>query len=306
MRSFLECVKINLRDKSIPLEERNRNLLKTGINAIDDFVRIQKKQLITIAARPSMGKTALAINLIANMAPRLKNFIAFFTLESSISNIYDRIWAKTFGESLKFIKDGFYVDIKNSESNSIKTLNMLNDVVRSGLYEKLKMYESPKCKNVDSLCLEVRRLKRNEGVDVVVIDHLHKMNTTQFHTSQEREITEISNKLQSLAIELDITVIVLAQLNRAVETRDNKKPSLNDLRGSGAIEQDSDAVIMLYRPGYYNDGPNSNEGHKENGYEDLFFLIRKNRDGETGESLAKINLSLMTIKNLEKKKELPF
>ncbi len=242
--------------------------LKTGFHELDKYtLGFQPGQLIILAARPAMGKSAMAINLACNVASKNlkgKATCAIFSLEMPQEQLVERMIASDSKISLKSIKTGF---LKDPEWIRIQTactrLNSLN------------IYFSDETDltvaKIKSVC---RQLKELNGLDFVVIDYLQLISSDGGRSTVE-EVSRISRSLKLMAQELNIPVMALSQLSRAVEKRDDKHPMMADLRDSGSIEQDADIVMFLYRDDYYN------KNSTRKGEADL--IIAKNRSGQTTE-----------------------
>ena len=220
----------------------------TGLRDLDDRLGgLHQSDLIIIAGRPSMGKTALATNIAFNAAQKLlengkKSSIAFFSLEMSSEQLSTRILAEQ----------------SRIKSNDIRRGRISNDqfdkfIETSKNISELPLYidETPAI-NIAAMSNRARRIKRLFGLDMIVVDYIQLMKGT-FNNKDGRvqEISEITQGLKAIAKELSVPVLALSQLSRAVEQRDDKKPQLSDLRESGSIEQDADVVMFVYREAYY-------------------------------------------------------
>ena len=219
----------------------------TGLKDLDDRLGgLHKSDLIIIAGRPSMGKTALATNIAFYAARNIqesgrKGSIAFFSLEMSSEQLSTRILAEQSRIKSNDIRRG-----KISEEQFEQFLETSKNISELPLY----IDETPAI-TIASLSNRARRIKRLYGLDMVVVDYIQLMRATNFKEGRVQEISEITQGLKALAKELAIPVLALSQLSRAVETRDDKRPILSDLRESGYIEQDADVVMFVYREGYY-------------------------------------------------------
>ena len=231
----------------------------------------QNSDLIIIAARPAMGKTAFVISMAKNM---LENEVpvGIFSLEMSKEQIVKRL----------------IVNSTNLSANKVKSgkLNQMDWMVLNhqlGKISKMPLYiDDTANMTIFELCTKARKMVRENGVKCIFIDYLQLMRADGKNiNNREQEISSISRTLKQLAKELNIPVIALSQLNRGVEARtgDNKRPMLADLRESGAIEQDADMVILLHRPEYYNILQDE-EGNSTLGVAEL--IVAKNRNGQTG------------------------
>ena len=222
-------------------------------------------ELIIVAARPSMGKTAFSLNLAGHMALREKKTVAYFSLEMSKESVMTRLLACEAKINMKDIRSGRIQD--SAWPKLIQTAGFISE---SKLFIDDTSGISP---------LEVRsrarRLKSKFGLDIIMIDYLQLMDLKQKVESRERAVSEISKSLKSLSKELQIPVVALAQLNRGVEGRTEKRPMLSDLRESGSIEQDADVIMMLFREDYYEKDDPEKLGQAE-------VIIGKQRNGPTG------------------------
>lgn len=213
----------------------------TGYNELDNLLGgFHKSDLIIIAARPSMGKTAFAMSIARNMALLYNQAVAFFSLEMTASQLVVRLISSESKIDQNKIKKGM---ISNEEESRI--------VDAVGTISELPIYidDSPAL-TIMEIRAKARRMKVEHNIKAVFIDYLQLINPPKAE-SREREISMISRALKQMAKELDIPVIALAQLNRDVEKRTDKKPMLSDLRESGSIEQDADVVMFVHRPEHY-------------------------------------------------------
>ena len=219
----------------------------TGLTDLDDRLGgLHKSDLLIIAGRPSMGKTALATNIAFNAARKMqeegrKTSVAFFSLEMSSEQLSTRILAEQSRIKSNDIRRG-----KISEEQFDKFIETSKNVSELPLY----IDETPAI-SIAALSNRARRIKRLYGLDLVVIDYIQLMRASNFKDGRVQEISEITQGLKALAKELAVPVLALSQLSRAVEQRDDKKPQLSDLRESGSIEQDADVVMFVYREAYY-------------------------------------------------------
>lgn len=249
-----------------PEKSENYRGIATGFPSLDNILSgFQPSDLVILAARPAMGKTSFALNMAQNIAKQ-GNSVAIISLEMSKEQLVERMfcallqvdsWKMRTGQLTEddFARIGHVMDDLNSMNIFI------DDSVGNSIVE---------------LKAKARRLKMESGLDFIIIDYLQLM-TTGTHSGGNRvqEISEISRSLKALARELHVPILSLSQLSRAVEMRIDKAPQLSDLRESGAIEQDADVVMMLYRDEYYN--PDDTE---RPGITDLY--IRKHRNGPIG------------------------
>lgn len=238
----------------------------TGLTYLDKMTSgLHGGELIIIAARPSMGKTAFSLNIAQHMAIKLKKTVAYFSLEMSQQAVMMRVLAAEARINMKDLRSG-----KLPDTAWPKLIHAAGLVSESKLYVDETSGLSPL--ELRSRC---RRLKAQHGLDCIVIDYLQLMKLKEKVESREREVSEISRTLKAIAKELDVPVIALAQLNRGVEGRTEKRPMLSDLRESGSIEQDADVIMMLYRDDYYDKDDPDKKGLAE-------VIIGKQRNGPTG------------------------
>lgn len=228
---------------------------------------LHKGDFIIVAARPSMGKTAFALNLAANVSK--KKHVGIFSIEMSSTQLMNRVIGFTgFLSSSKIQKPEYMTDSEK------KKLSIATDKV-----EKLKLYidDTPGIKLAE-LVWKAKRLKKNRGLDLIIIDYLQLISIGNGSDNRQAEVSVISRTLKKLARELEIPIIALSQLSRKVEQRESKIPMMSDLRESGAIEQDADIITFLYREAYYE----SKETDAANQEQTTQLIIGKHRNGPTG------------------------
>ena len=219
----------------------------TGLTDLDDRLGgMHNSDLLIIAGRPSMGKTALATNIAFHAAKKLqekgtKSSIAFFSLEMSSEQLSTRILAEQSRIKSNDIRRG-----RISEEQFDKFIETSKNISELPLY----IDETPAI-SIAAMSNRARRIKRLYGLDLVVVDYIQLMSASNTRDGRVQEISEITKGLKALAKELSVPVLALSQLSRAVEHRDIKKPQLSDLRESGSIEQDADVVMFVYREAYY-------------------------------------------------------
>ncbi len=233
---------------------KNKDVLRgmaTGFKDLDRLTNgLQNSDLILLAARPGVGKTSFAMNVVTNIAITQKKRCAIFSLEMPKTQLAQRALCSVACVSMaKALKGELSVD----EWKAIWAAN--KKLVDAGLYIDDSSMNTP----IDILS-KCRRLKREGGLDLVMIDYLQLMNSGgKVKDNRQQEISEITRYLKIAARELDVPIIVLSQLSRAVETRKDHRPVLSDLRESGSIEQDADIVMFIYKAEMYNDVPNEDE-----------------------------------------------
>ncbi|MDE6237210.1 MAG: replicative DNA helicase [Muribaculaceae bacterium] len=247
--------------------------LKTGYNDLDKMTSgWQNSDLIIIAARPAMGKTAFVLSMAKNMAIDLATPVAIFSLEMANVQLIKRIISNVAELNGEQIKSG---------NLSPEEWDRLNNRLRNVFGAPLYVDETPGL-SITELRTKARRLVRERGVKMIMIDYLQLMTASGLKLgSREQEVSMISRSLKGLAKELNIPIIALSQLNRSTETRDDKRPVLSDLRESGAIEQDADIVCFIHRPEYYTKSSTDSENNDIRGLAEL--IIAKHRSGAVGD-----------------------
>jgi replicative DNA helicase len=237
----------------------------------------QKSDLIIIAARPSMGKTALGLCIARNAAMKSGIPVGFFSLEMSKEQLAMRLLCSEAMVDSHKIRSGF---LSRQECGKL--------LQAAGLFMDVPIYidDTPGISPLE-LRAKARRIMADQGLGLVVVDYLQLMRGRETAERREQEISEISRSLKGLAKELDIPVIAIAQLNRKVEERADKRPLLSDLRESGAIEQDADVIAFIYRDEVY-----AKHGSKEPGVAEI--IIGKQRNGPSGETVKLAYISTYT------------
>ncbi len=243
--------------------------LSTGFYDLDKVTAgLHPNELIIIAARPAMGKTAFALNLATNIAMNTEKSVAVFNMEMSAEQLATRMLSSVGQIEFNKLKSG------NLEHNDWKRIN---EAISKLADTKLYIDDTPGM-TIGEIRSKCRRLASSQdGLSIVIIDYLQLINgSDKYAGNRQQEVSEISRSLKTMALELGIPVIALAQLSRSVEGRDDKRPILSDLRESGSIEQDADIVAFLYRDDYYN---------KESAIDEYTsrseFIIGKHRSGPT-------------------------
>ena len=240
--------------------------LSTGFTAIDDLtLGFQKSDLIIIAARPSMGKTAFAFNIAENVARQTDQTVLIFSMEMSSDQVVRRFISSISNIDLQRLMRGQLAD--TDWQGIDKALSVLSK-------KKILLDDTPAL-SPSEVKARARRVKRESGdLAMIVVDYLQLMQVPGKGENRVTEISEISRSLKALAKELNIPVVAISQLNRAVDSRPNKRPILSDLRDSGAIEQDADVIAFLYRHFYYDKSDLDARGKAE-------VNIAKQRNGPT-------------------------
>ena len=238
--------------------------IPTGYHDLDrKLAGLHPTNLIIIAARPSMGKSALALNIAKNVALQDKP-VAIFSLEMSREEVVSRMLCSTGRIDLQRLNTG-----RLTEADFTKLSNAASQLYKKPIY----VDDSPGL-TVTEIRAKARRLRRHPGLGLVVVDYLQLMHGSGGENRQQ-EIALISRSLKNLARELEVPVIALSQLNRALEQREDKRPRLGDLRESGALEQDADVVMFIYRDEYYRPDQTETKGMAE-------IVIAKHRQGAVG------------------------
>lgn len=263
-------IKTALMETLTKIEEMAQNQgeltgITTGFIDLDDKTSgLQKSNLILVAARPSMGKTAFSINVAQNSAMKANKSVAIFSLEMSKGQLVQRMLSSESNIEIQKIISG-----NLSEEEWVRLSKAMGPLSQANIY----IDDTPAI-SLAEMKAKCRRLKIEQGLDMVLIDYLQLMSGDQRSENRQQEISKLSRGLKEMARELDIAVVALSQLSRAPELRSDHRPIMSDLRESGAIEQDADVVMMLYRDEYYHpDTEKKNIGE---------VIITKQRNGPTG------------------------
>jgi replicative DNA helicase len=239
--------------------------LATGFFDLDDMTGgFQPEQLIILAARPSMGKTALALNICDHAAVDLKTPALLVSLEMGELELGERLLCSRSKVDGHKLRTG-----KNMGGREMMHLGKAYEELRSS---PIFIDDTP-ARNMLQITANARRLKLRQNLGLIVVDYIQLIDSEESRDSRQEQIAKISRRLKTLARELHLPVIALSQLNRAVESREDRRPRMADLRESGAIEQDADLVLLLHRPEYY-------DANEQPGIAEL--IIAKNRNGATG------------------------
>jgi replicative DNA helicase len=302
--SLFKVAESNIKKETVPI----RPVLKEAIDLIDEarkredglhgvpsgfssLDRItlgwQKTDLIIIAARPSMGKTAFVLSMARNMAVEHNKPVAIFSLEMSGLQLVNRLIAAETELGSNKIKSG---------KLEMWEWKMLHSKIARLSNSQLFIDDTPAL-SIFELRAKCRRLKMQHDISCVIVDYLQLMTIgSDTRGSREQEVSNISRSLKAIAKELDIPIVALSQLNRSVESREGKRPQLSDLRESGAIEQDADIVIFIHRPEAYgittDENQNSTKGVAE-------IIIAKHRNGATGEIHLSFRKELAKFSDME-------
>ncbi|MGG1657284.1 replicative DNA helicase [Geobacillus thermopakistaniensis] len=250
------------------LHNRNGDItgIPTGFTELDRMTSgFQRSDLIIVAARPSVGKTAFALNIAQNVATKTNENVAIFSLEMSAQQLVMRMLCAEGNINAQNLRTG-----KLTPEDWGKLTMAMGSLSNAGIY----IDDTPSIR-VSDIRAKCRRLKQESGLGMVVIDYLQLIQGSgRNRENRQQEVSEISRSLKALARELEVPVIALSQLSRSVEQRQDKRPMMSDLRESGSIEQDADIVAFLYRDDYYNkDSENKNI---------IEIIIAKQRNGPVG------------------------
>lgn len=238
--------------------------VSSGFNGLDEMTSgFQKTDFVVLAARPSMGKTALSLRF-AQAASQQGLVVGFFSLEMSAEQLVMRL--------LSAESNIAHHNIRNAAISSDEWIDLTHAAAR--LAETKFFIDDTPMQSIMDIRSKARRLKRDHGLQVLIIDYLQLIHSNKTHENRHQEVSEISRSLKALAKELEIPIVALSQLSRAVEGRVDKRPMLSDLRESGAIEQDADLIMFLYRDVVYN--PETEDPSLAE------LIIGKQRNGPTG------------------------
>src|SRR6056297_389490 len=302
--SLFQVAERNIKKETVPIKpvlneaiiqiEKARNQkdglsgVPSGFTAIDRITSgWQKTDLVIVAARPSMGKTAFVLSMARNMAVEHEKSVAIFSLEMSSVQLVNRLISAETELGSDKIKTG---RLENYEWEH------LNRKISS--LEKAPVFiDDTPALSIFELRAKCRRLKMQHDIQVVIVDYLQLMTSgMEGRGSREQEVSTISRSLKAIAKELDIPILALSQLNRSVESREGKRPQLSDLRESGAIEQDADIVMFIHRPEYY--GITEDEsGNSLMGVAEI--IIAKHRNGATGDVHLAFKKELAKFSDME-------
>ncbi|MBI2023333.1 replicative DNA helicase [Candidatus Giovannonibacteria bacterium] len=259
----------------------------TGFRDLDNTLSgLQRSDLVILAARPSLGKTSFAMDIARHVAVKDNVPVGIFSLEMSSEQLVDRLIAAEASVSLWHLRTGRLSTADDGEDFS-RIRDALARLSKAPLY-----IDDESSTNILQMRAKARRLKAEKGLGLIIVDYLQLMVPRVASDSMVQQITEISRSLKGLAKELDVPVLALSQLNRAVEHRNDKKPQLADLRESGAIEQDADVVMFIYRE------DKIKENSERKNQADI--LIEKHRNGPTGTVTLYFNPEQASFTTLER------
>ncbi len=253
----------------------------TGFYDLDEMLGgFQPGQLIILAARPSMGKTAFALNICDHAAVENKTSTLFVSLEMGRVELAERLlWSRARVDGSR---------LRKGNNLGTRELTLLGKAYNEFSQSPIFIDDTP-ARDVLQITASARRLKMRNNLGMIVLDYIQLVDSEDSRDSRQEQIAKISRRLKALARSLKIPVIALSQLNRAVENREDRRPRMADLRESGAIEQDADIVLLLHRPEYYD--PNDQPGIAE-------VIVAKNRNGPTGTEKLTFLKNITKFENL--------
>ena len=280
--SAKELVEQNI-DRILSPDGTNKGLV-TGFMDLDEMQGFQPGDLVVLAARPSMGKTALALNVLERIALESSGAVLMFSVEMPSDQLIQRLLSSHARIHHNLLRSGRL----DASMRQRVTLS-------AGQFGNSRVYiDDSSSPSLTEIRAKSRRLKKDGNLDLIVVDYLQLLTTKA--ESRQQEISTISRTLKAIAKDLQVPVLAIAQLNRAAEKRDSHRPLLSDLRESGAIEQDADMVMMLFREEYYSQ-TDENAGLAE-------LIIAKNRNGATGTIGLRFTKECMRFENLVRHPEI--
>ena len=283
---FMSMRELSARSYAMVEQAHARKQLITGVPTgfieLDEMLAgLQPSDLIIVAARPSMGKTSLVLNIAQHVGTKTDMTVGFFSLEMSKEQLFLRMLTSEAGIDAHRLRTGFL-----GERDFPKLTTALETLGRSNIF-----IDDTASIGVLEMRAKARRLKAEHRLDLIIIDYIQLMQGRGRFENRVTELASISRGLKGLAKELGVPVVVLSQLSRAPEQRPNKRPQLSDLRESGALEQDADVVIMIYREDMY-EATEENQGVAE-------LIIAKQRNGPTGSVRLAFIREFTRFENLE-------
>ena len=260
--------------------------IPTGFKKLDNLLAgLQRSDLVILAARPSMGKSSLALDIARNVSIIYNLPVGIFSLEMSKDQIVDRLLSSYANIDLWKLRTGKLQDTEG-DSDYVRIQNAMGTLSEAPIY-----IDDMGTTNILQMRAMARRLQSDRGLGLIVVDYLQLMDTTNKYATPIQQVTENSRALKGLAKELNIPILVLSQLSRAVEQRTPHRPMLSDLRESGAIEQDADVVLFIYREDKYN------ENSLEKNIAEI--IVAKHRNGPTGSVKVYFDEQRASFRNLE-------
>ena len=275
-------------------EEGESPYVLSGFNALDDLLGgLQRSDLIVLAARPSAGKTSLALNIARNVAVEQKACVALFSLEMSCESVVQRLLASESGVDFKLVRRGNFTE--RDEAKIMEASGILSEV-------PLYIDDSPQIRTV-AMRSKARRLHFERNIDLIIIDYIQLIQGEGRNEIRVQELSRITRSLKMLARELNTPVLAISQLSRAVEWRTSHVPQLSDLRESGTIEQDADIVLFIYRDDMYSSEEDWAKMHDivnepyPDGIADI--IIAKHRNGPLGQTKLRFLNKVVKFKGIE-------
>ena len=264
--------------------------IPTGFHDLDHYLAgLQKSDFIILAARPSLGKTSLALDIVRNVAVKEKKIVGLFSLEMSSAQLVDRLLCGQAKIDLWRLRTGKLSD-KGEENDFTQLQEAIGALSESSIF----IDDSPSS-TVMEIRTKARRLQAEHGLDLIIVDYLQLITPLGYRDNIVQQITEISRSLKALARELDVPLIAVSQLSRATEQRSPRIPRLADLRESGSLEQDADVVLLIYR-----EDLDIKQSERKN-LADI--IIAKHRNGPIGQVELYFNQDWVSFQNLEKHRE---
>lgn len=261
--------------------------IPTGFIDLDNkLAGLQKSDYILLAARPSLGKTTLALDIARNVAVKGKKTVGIFSLEMASSQLVDRMLCAQANIDLWKLRTGHLSD-KGEDNDFTRIQEAMGELSESPIY----IDDSPSS-TVMEIRTKARRLQSEAGLDLIVIDYIQLIDPLGSYNSPVQQMTEISRSLKALARELEVPVLAVSQLSRASEQREDKRPHLSDLRDSGSLEQDADVVLLIYREDFAKKN-SENKNIAE-------IIIAKHRNGPIGEIKLFFNQNKVSFESLAK------
>ena len=275
-------------------EEGESPYVLSGFNALDDLLGgLQRSDLIVLAARPSMGKTSLALNIARNVAVEQKACVALFSMEMSCESVVQRLLSSESGVDFKFVRRGNFTE--RDEAKIMEASGILSEV-------PLYIDDSPQIRTV-AMRSKARRLHFERNIDLIIIDYIQLIQGEGRNEIRVQELSRITRSLKMLARELNTPVLAISQLSRAVEWRTSHVPQLSDLRESGTIEQDADIVLFIYRDDMYSSEEDWAKMHDivnepyPDGIADI--IVAKHRNGPLGQTKLRFLNKVVKFKGIE-------
>jgi len=275
-------------------QEGEKLHILTGFIGLDDLLGgLQKSDLVVLAARPSLGKTSLALNIARNVAVEQKACVALFSLEMARESVVQRLLASEAGVNSRFVRLGRF-----NEKDEVRIMEA------SGILSEAPFYidDSPQLRTID-IRSKARRLHFERNIDLIIVDYIQLLQGDGKNETRVQELSHITRSLKMLARELNVPVLAVSQLSRAVEWRASHIPQLADLRESGTIEQDADVVLFIYRNDMYYSAEEWSKLHDierepyPRGIADI--IIAKHRNGPLGRTKLRFLNSIVKFDNME-------